>query len=128
MSEAGARLPDAAGLSRSDCLLRDNPAFDPGLARRTAAREAAFLLPHLQPGMRLLDCGFGPGTITLGLAEFVAPGEVVGVDLEARQVDAARRRADDQGITNVRFERGDLYALPFPDASFDVVFANAVFI
>ena len=35
-------------------------------ARRTAERNAAFLLPHLTPGMRLLDAGCGPGSITSG--------------------------------------------------------------
>lgn len=42
---------------------------------------ADFLLPHLIPGMRLLDCGCGPGSITLGLAKAVLPGQVVGIDL-----------------------------------------------
>lgn len=45
------------------------------MTRRSAGNAAAFLLPHLRPGMRLLDCGCGPGTITLGLAEAVAPGK-----------------------------------------------------
>jgi len=62
-------------------------------ARRTAERAAPFLLPHLRPGMRLLDCGVGPGTITFGLAQAVAPGEVVGIDLEATEVEQARALA-----------------------------------
>jgi ubiquinone/menaquinone biosynthesis C-methylase UbiE len=37
---------------------------------------ADFFLPHLQSGMTLLDCGCGPGSLTLGLAEAVAPGQV----------------------------------------------------
>ncbi len=35
---------------------------------RTAENSAGYLLPHLEPGMRLLDVGCGPGTITLDLA------------------------------------------------------------
>ena len=57
---------------------------------RTACVHGAFFLPYLHPGMTVLDCGCGPGTITIGLAEAVAPGEAVGVDLEASQVDRAR--------------------------------------
>ena len=49
------------------------PAHSPAHARRTAVRNAAFLLPHLTPGMRLLDVGCGPGSITIGLAEAIAP-------------------------------------------------------
>ena len=47
---------------------------------RTAAENAAFFLPYLRPGLRLLDVGSGPGSITLGLAEAVAPGEAVGIE------------------------------------------------
>jgi ubiquinone/menaquinone biosynthesis C-methylase UbiE len=43
---------------------------------RTAQNSAGYLLPHLRPGLELLDIGSGPGTITVGLAELVAPGRV----------------------------------------------------
>src|SRR5215471_8470817 len=93
----------------------DNPAFEACLATRTAAQEAAFFLPHLHPGMRMLDVGCGPGSITLGLAEVVAPGEVVGIDMQQSQVQQARDLAVERGFANVRFEVGDAYHLPFPD-------------
>jgi hypothetical protein len=35
---------------------RDNPTFETLIATRTAAREAAFILPHLRPGMLLAGC------------------------------------------------------------------------
>jgi hypothetical protein len=48
-------------------------------ARRTGAGAAAFLLPHLRPGMRLIDCGCGPGSITIDLAQAVAPGDAIDI-------------------------------------------------
>ena len=50
------------------------PEFQKLLERRNAVDCAAHLLSHLKPGMRLLDLGCGPGTISVGLAEAVAPG------------------------------------------------------
>jgi ubiquinone/menaquinone biosynthesis C-methylase UbiE len=93
---------------------------------RTAAHDAAFLVPRLRSGMRLLDCGCGPGSITWDLAALVAPGEVIGIDLADAQLAAARRLAARRGLSNTRFETGDVYALPFPDASFDAAFASHV--
>ena len=102
------------------------PQFQRELASRSAADFAGFFTPHLRPGMRLLDCGCGVGSITLDLAGLVAPGEVVGIDVEVRQIDAARAAADERGVRNVRFEVANVYQLPFPDASFDAVFAQGV--
>jgi SAM-dependent methyltransferase len=96
------------------------------LAERTAEREGAFFLPHVQPSMRLLDVGCGPGSITIGFARVVSPGEVVGIDREPTAVDAARTLANDQHLANLRFEVGTAEALPFPDASFTAVFAHTL--
>jgi ubiquinone/menaquinone biosynthesis C-methylase UbiE len=94
--------------------------------QRTADEAAAFLLPHLRPGMRLLDVGCGPGSITRGLAERLAPGQVVGVDLSKEALDGARRDAAARGLTNLHYQEGSAYQLPFPDASFDAVYAHQV--
>jgi ubiquinone/menaquinone biosynthesis C-methylase UbiE len=96
-------------------------------ASRSASRQAAFFLPHLRPGMRLLDCGCGPGSITVGLAEHVAPGNVIGVDVDKPMIAKARETARQSGITNASFETGSLYELPFEDETFDAVYSNAVF-
>lgn len=96
------------------------------MARRTASGELGFLLPHLVPGMAILDCGCGPGSITIGLAEIVAPGQVVGLDIEPRQLEAAKRLASERAVSNIRFEQGSVYELPFPDATFDVAVAHFV--
>ena len=97
------------------------------MMRRHAAQDAAFLLPYLKPGMNLLDCGCGPGTITVGLAEAVAPGSAVGVDLNAGQVEIASKMVHDRGMKNLRFEAASVYQLPFPDHSFEAVFSHALF-
>jgi ubiquinone/menaquinone biosynthesis C-methylase UbiE len=102
-----------------DYIMRETRSFEAQLEERTASVNAAFLLPHLRSGMRVLDVGCGPGTITLGLAEAVAPGEVVGVDLQQSMVERAQALAAERRIANVRFERGDAYELPFADGSFD---------
>src|SRR5262249_49719570 len=118
--------PMPSGLAPETYSHRANPAFDAAMTRRTSASDAAFFLPHLQPGMRLLDIGCGPGSITLGLAEAVAPGDVIGLDLRPEVVAAAAALAQQRGVTTVRFQVGDVYALPFPDAAFDAVFACQV--
>ena len=105
---------------------RANLGFESQLALRTAAKEGAFFLPYLRPGMRVLDLGCGPGSITLGLAEKVAPGEVIGVDLQPSQVAQAQALSAARGVMNTRFEVADVYRLSFPDGSFDAVFAHVV--
>ena len=96
------------------------------LGRRNVRNEAAFLAPHLRPGMSLLDCGCGPGALTTDLAELVAPGRVVGIDIAPQQVTLAQEHAQSRGVSNVMFQAGNIYELPFPDRSFDVAFAHTV--
>ncbi len=91
---------------------------------RTAENSVGYVLPHLSSGMALLDIGCGPGTITLGLAERVAPGRVVAIDRAQEIVDQASAR--DRGATEIEFRVGDVYALDFDDESFDVVHAHQV--
>jgi len=95
-------------------------------AQRTAEEAAAFLLPELRPGMRLLDIGCGPGSITRGLAERLVTGHVVGLDLSRETLDAACRDAVARGLDNLHYEEGSVYDLPFPGASFDVAYAHQV--
>ena len=74
----------------------------------------------------MLDLGCGPGSITLGLAEAVDPGEVVGVDFQPSQVAQAQSLSSAHGVMNARFEVGDVYRLPFAEGSFDAAFANTL--
>jgi SAM-dependent methyltransferase len=93
---------------------------------RTAENSAAYLVPKLRPGQTLLDIGCGPGTITVDLAERVAPGRVVAVEPTDAALDLARAEADRRAVSSVEFVTADVHALDFPDASFDVVHAHQV--
>jgi ubiquinone/menaquinone biosynthesis C-methylase UbiE len=93
---------------------------------RRLETSAAFFVPHLDRGMRLLDCGCGPGTITLDFAEALDEGEVIGIDDQANVLDHARKAANERGIQNARFEVGQIYDLQFEDASFDAVWTSSV--
>ena len=94
-------------------------------ARRTG-EVAAFLAPHLRAGMRLIDCGCGPGSITADLAHAVAPGEAIGIDLREDALTHGRTLARERGIMNVTFRAASVYELPYADGSFDAAFACAV--
>jgi ubiquinone/menaquinone biosynthesis C-methylase UbiE len=94
--------------------------------KRNASEAAAFLLPHLRPGMRVLDVGCGPGSITVGLAAAVAPGEVLGIDLSDDVIAQADALAAEKQVTNVRFARGDVFVASLSEAGFDVVYAHQV--
>lgn len=94
---------------------------------RTAENSCGYLLPHLREGMRVLDVGCGPATITLDLAGRVgASGQVTGIEPLAETLELGRAEAVRRGDTRTRFEVGDVFALPYDDGSFDVVHAHQV--
>ncbi len=111
---------------RENYVMGYGPAAVSLMGRRTARSHAAFFVPYLKSGMDLLDCGCGPGTITLGFAELVKPGNAVGTDIEASQVAMATANAASQNLSNARFEVANVYSLPFADESFDAFFMSAV--
>jgi 2-polyprenyl-3-methyl-5-hydroxy-6-metoxy-1,4-benzoquinol methylase len=60
------------------------------------------------PGQRVLDVGSGVGDVAFLTADLVGPaGEVVGVDIDRKALETARRRADLLGYRNVSFVEGD---------------------
>ena len=74
---------------------------------------------QLRGDERVLDVGCGAGHTALAFAPRVR--EVVGLDLTQPMLDEARELATRRGIANLCLERGDAMALPYPDASFDLV-------
>jgi ubiquinone/menaquinone biosynthesis C-methylase UbiE len=126
MSESPETQPTQPTSTEESYSHQDASAAADTFAQRAGATYAAFFLPHLRPGMDLLDCGCGPGSITLDLAAAVAPGSVVGIDLQRSQVERARALAAERGVPTVRFEEGSVYDLPFPAGSFDAVYAHTL--
>src|SRR4051812_31874140 len=71
-------------------------------------------------GLKVLDLGCGDGTTALPAAKLGA--DVVGVDIARNLVEAGNKRAQEQGLTNLRFQEGDASNLEqVPDNSFDLV-------
>jgi ubiquinone/menaquinone biosynthesis C-methylase UbiE len=97
---------------------------------RTAEKDAAFLLPYLKSGLRVLDVGCGPGSITVGFAKYVPGGSVTGIDLSDEVLVQAREflqsQTEKEDIkADVNFEVGDVVkGLRFEDGEFDIVFCN----
>ena len=74
----------------------------------------------ITPGMKVLDLGCGDGTTALPAARLGA--DVLGVDIARNLVAAASRRAEQEGLTNCRFQQGDATNLAgLPDRHFDLV-------
>jgi ubiquinone/menaquinone biosynthesis C-methylase UbiE len=96
------------------------------LTRR--AGEAELLATMAIDGMALapssvaLDVACGPGTLSLPLTLLL--GCVVGMDFTPEMLRKARQAADKLGRTNLEVVRGDAYALPFADDTFDLVFCG----
>lgn len=93
---------------------------------RSADANAGFFLEHLSSGNSVLDLGCGPGSITVGLAAAVTPGEVIGIDIEPSQIALGRDRAKSVGLENCRFETGSVYELPILDCSVDAVYGHTI--
>jgi ubiquinone/menaquinone biosynthesis C-methylase UbiE len=99
-----------------------------GLFFRTRYEAIAEAIAAQFPaGSRLLDVGCGPGEVLNRLAT-IAPGiDATGLDVDAAMIDRARRKAARAGRASnagPRFVVADVAAMPFPDASFDVVVSS----
>ena len=112
---------------RENYTLGYSPTAVDFVGRRTLESHGAFFIPHLRPGVSVLDCGCGPGSMTLGIAARIGAAHAVGVDMDESQIATARAVAADRRVDNVRFETASVYALPFEDGAFDAIFSHALF-
>jgi len=74
-------------------------------------------------GRRVLDAGCGSGRYSIALSRLGA-GEVVGIDYGDDGLNYGRQLVERCRVDNVTFQKGSLLDLPFPDESFDFVYAN----
>jgi ubiquinone/menaquinone biosynthesis C-methylase UbiE len=76
---------------------------------------------RLSRSSRVLDVACGPGIVVEALAR--SAGQVIGCDITPAMLEKARARC--AGLTNTLFKPGRAEALPFEDASFDVVVSRS---
>jgi ubiquinone/menaquinone biosynthesis C-methylase UbiE len=91
--------------------------LDRGLVDRVLA-----LLPA-GDALALLDAGCGTGLFAIGVARARPSWRIEGVDASSGMLRVARAQADRAGAGQVTFRQGDVTALPYSEASFDVVIA-----
>jgi SAM-dependent methyltransferase len=81
----------------------------------------------LNEGEVVLDLGSGGGLDAFIAAQIVGPsGKVIGVDMTDEMLNVARNSAEEMGIKNVEFRKGDIEDLPVEDQTVDVVISNCV--
>lgn len=100
------------------------PVYDPLI--RIIMREQAFKTRlvqriNLQPGNQVLDLGCGTGTLAVMLQRSQPQAVITGLDGDERVLGMARRKTRQDGLDQIRWEKGLAFALPYPDATFDVV-------
>jgi len=92
------------------------PIFNPG--RRSVIQRMA-----CKPGDRVLEVGVGTG---LSLAYYPSSVRVTGIDISAKMLEQAQKRATEDGLRNVDLRIMDAQNLEFEDNSFDKVTAMYV--
>ena len=95
--------------------------FDRSVA---AYHDTLFTAAAITRAERVLDVGCGTGQTTLDAARAAPDGSALGVDLSARMLEVARRRAAGDGVTNVSFRHADAQITPFPSEAFDVAISR----
>src|SRR5712692_2268056 len=84
-------------------------------------------LAKLSPGEVVLDLGSGGGIDVLLSARRVGPtGKAYGLDMTDEMLALARENQRRSGIGNAEFLKGEIEAIPLPDASVDVIISNCV--
>ena len=100
--------------------------YDPIMRRlfpEAALKTALIAQARIHPGQDVLDVGCGTGTLTLMIKQIQPDAAVNGFDMDPQILDIARRKAEQTGMSIV-LQQGTATCLPYPDESFDHVFAS----
>jgi ubiquinone/menaquinone biosynthesis C-methylase UbiE len=91
-------------------------------------RRKEHLMRHLAPfaDELILDIGTGPGLYAMDVARKAPQSQVIGIDISASFVRIAAERARLAGVTNARFEVGDIQKLGFANDSFNKIICAGV--
>ena len=85
----------------------------------TISTDQTMRIARIRPGERVLDLATGTGITAIAARERGAA--VTAVDITPELLAVARNKASDAGFEDIDFREGDAEALPFADATFDVV-------
>ncbi|MEO8392390.1 MAG: methyltransferase domain-containing protein [Chloroflexota bacterium] len=97
------------------------------LGRENKLRKETIRLASIRTGEAVLDVGCGTGSLTrLAKAAVGNLGAVYGIDAAPEMIEVAQRKAFQQH-SDVQFKTALIEALPFPDATFDVVLSSMMF-
>ena len=122
--EVDVRVSDLSGKSYSEAERGELP---PLAAEASLGCGNPVALADLSPGEVVLDLGSGGGIDVLLSARRIAPGgEAYGLDMTDEMLGLARKNREDAGVENAEFLKGEIEAVPLPDAHVDVVISNCV--
>ncbi|MFA5578978.1 MAG: class I SAM-dependent methyltransferase [Methanothrix sp.] len=74
------------------------------------------------PGSLVLEAGCGVGAQTVPLAKNSPGTKIISLDISRSSAAEAKRKAEEEGLANVRVLQGDIFHLPFPKGTFDHLF------
>jgi arsenite methyltransferase len=125
--------PGCCGTERNDPVTSNLYSDDEQSVVPHAAGQASLgcgnpaALARLEPGETVLDLGSGGGIDVLLSAKRVGPGGFVyGLDMTDEMLALAERNKAEAGVENVKFLKGQIEAIPLPEAAVDVVISNCV--